>query len=98
MLVCDAFSYELSVCGGFLYRLWVCDGFSYGLLVCGGFLCILLVCDGFSFELFLLKLFLVWKGDMCMLGDLYASLLQELLAIDVFLQIVSMRWFFYTNY
>ena len=32
------------------------------------FLWELLVCDGFLYILFLLKLFLVWKGVMCMFG------------------------------
>ena len=33
-----------------------------------GFLCRLLVCDGFFYRLLLLKLFLVWRGVMCMFG------------------------------
>ena len=73
LLVCDSFLCRLLVCDdclcdGFWYRLLVCDGLSYRWLICDGFLCIFLVCDAFLCVLLLLKLFLVWKGVMCIFG------------------------------
>ena len=61
-IVCIMVFYE----NGLYNELLVCDGFLCILLVCDGFLWILLVCDGFLCILFLLKLFLVSKGVMCM--------------------------------
>ena len=54
----DGFLSNLLVCNGFLYRLLVCVSFFIETISMWWFLCILQ----------LLKIFLVWKGVMCMFG------------------------------